>query len=105
MSNPNLPRSAWWTLFFLDPDLPPGSNLLGAAIVPGTDLMSAIGSARSLGCLLEGNALGSPIREGRVPSELWRNRLLSEAEIMELGCWAEARWPEDAARLSNEEDQ
>lgn len=62
--------SFWW-LSFCDPELPAGNRFLGACIVPGLDMVSAIQKAHSLGCNPGGEVSGmeilSPFHKHLVP--------------------------------------
>lgn len=71
----------WWYLSFADPARPKGEQFLGAAIVDGEDLASAITSAWRRGCNPGGEVMGIEITSisDRVV-ESYRFRLLTRDE-------------------------
>lgn len=74
----------WWYISFADPDLPTGTQFLGACYVQAMSLPDAITVSHERGCNPGGQAavLGPlPTEEmGNVPDD-HRNRLLSRSEI------------------------
>ena len=89
----------WWWLSFCDPDLPTGKQFLGAAIVPGGDMISAASAAHVLGCNPGGEVLGLEIPREALPhlADKWRKRLLSreECEVMDAEILASKRASEN----------
>ena len=76
----------WW-LSFADPDLPKGSQLLGAAIVEASDFAGAVAQAHSRGCNPGGDCLGAELEDELAqnlrPDEA--NVLMTREQIDELG--------------------
>lgn len=58
------PAPLWW-LSFCDADRPKGAQFLGACIVPGIDMISAVKEAHRLGCNPGGAVKGFQIPEER----------------------------------------
>lgn len=75
----------WW-LSFCDPSLPKGSKFLGACIVMGDGMTSAIRNAYKIGCNPGGEVLGTPVEDDIAPfiDAKWRRRLLTKAECTTL---------------------
>lgn len=75
-----------WYLSFCDPDKPQGSQFLGACIVAGDDLLSAIQTAYGLACNPGGEVVGQPVPEDLVRhvGPQWLERLLTRAECAGL---------------------
>ncbi len=89
---PGQKRSGWWYFYFVDENRPEGDRFVGAVVVPGADVIEAIEAAGRLGCDPGGTeAKGLAIVEHMLPSEAWRNRLLSKTEANELMAWAAER--------------
>jgi hypothetical protein len=84
--------SGWWAISFADPGRPEGEQFLGLVVVPGPSFESAILRSHIMGVNPGGEAAGIAILDGRLPTESWRNRLLSKAEALELQAWGERRW-------------
>lgn len=84
--------SGWWWLSFADATRPEGEQFLGAAVVKGSDIVSAALVAKIMGCNPGGEVKGIAILEGRVPGRPWRDRLLSKPEAEHLRDWAIERW-------------
>jgi hypothetical protein len=76
-------EAEWWFLYFSDPDKPKGQRFLGAAIVEGTSALRAVRRSWALGCNPGGRADYSDPTPPHPAS--FRNRLLNEADIFELG--------------------
>jgi hypothetical protein len=73
----------WWFLYFTDPDQPKGKRFLGACIVEGKGMISAVQRAHRLGINPGGQVLAydTPAHE---PS--FRDRLITDdAEMATLG--------------------
>ena len=74
--------ASFWLSFCSDSDLPEGSQFLGACIVPGDDVLSAVQAAHMLGCNPGGEVVGHPVPPGmdQYVEDRWRNRLMTRAE-------------------------
>ena len=92
------PFSGWWWLSFVDPDRAPGTAFLGAAIVPGRGMADAVQAAWEAECNPGGEVQGHPIEVGLLPSDPWRNRLLSKGDALEIGSWIRERARVEDAR-------
>jgi hypothetical protein len=77
--------TAWWWLSFADPELPSGQQFLGAAIVRGRTVLDAVMRAHSLGCNPGGEVKVRPVPERLLPASDRLERLLSPAEVDEVG--------------------
>ena len=74
----------WWWLSFADGDLPKGRQFLGACLVQGRGLATAISNSHALGCNPGGSCQGLEAPESFSPRDGWTNRLLSRAECEEF---------------------
>lgn len=72
--------SMW--LSFCDSDRPKGTQFLGAAIVPGAEIITAVKMAHVLGCNPGGEVQGLPIPPDvdKLIADTWRGRLLSRED-------------------------
>jgi len=76
----------WWWLSFVDTERPEGQRFLGVVVLEATGFMDAVGQAWAHGLNPGGEVQGMEVVEGNgLPPEAFRNRLLSEAEAMEVG--------------------
>lgn len=87
----DLSREPWWWLSFADPDLPKGSQFLGACIVRGTEPMMAqprstdpVPEAWRQGCNPGGQVSMYRVPDDRPPPLKWCNRLLTYADTIAL---------------------
>ena len=83
--NSPIPGTSFWWLSFADPERPKGEQFLGAAIVPGYNMGSAVLAAHMLGCNPGGEVQGFPILPDADIPDGFRDRLLSREDIDELG--------------------
>lgn len=78
------PQVGLWWLSFADPDLPTGSQFLGALVIPAAGYMLALSLASLLGLNPGGEVQGvGPLPLWAIDSK-WHGRLLSRAEVDEL---------------------
>lgn len=69
----------WWWLSFCDKDKPKGNQFLGVVVVRGATLRAAMKRAWDLKINPGGEVLASALSQA-IPSERWRERLLSAPE-------------------------
>lgn len=93
ISESQMTPSGWWWLSFADARRPIDEQFLGVAIVQGTNMVDAVRNAHRLRCNPGGEVQGLSIVVGRVPSDPWRNRLLTKGEALEIKAWSDAKWP------------
>jgi hypothetical protein len=86
--------TGWWYLSFVQAD-EDGSNerFIGACLVEGDDLISAVTRSHSLSCNPGGSVMGLPVPEGYLPDREFRERLLSKSDVL-------AFWP-DSKRMAD----
>lgn len=88
----------WWYLSFADDSLPKGSQFLGVVIIQAHGLGDAASQAHMRGINPGGEVLGVDIPTDKVPPESYRNRLLSNAELLAL-------WPESKTIAEHEAEE
>jgi hypothetical protein len=71
----------WWWLCFVDPTLPEGNQFRGVAVVEGATLRGAIERVAALQIYPGGKVTSVPCT-AFVPARRWRDRLLSEPEVI-----------------------
>ena len=80
----SLQPEGWWWLSFCNPDLPTGSQFLGACIVRARGLLGACATAHFFSCNPGGEVQGlGPVPFGGKRDAVlrrWSNRLLSKTE-------------------------
>jgi hypothetical protein len=83
----------WFWLSFCDGSLPAGQQFLGACLVKGRGIITAVREARKRGCNPGGDVKAVEIPSHLVPPPKWANRLLTkaEAESEELNAAMEAQ--------------
>ena len=72
----------WFWLSFCDADRPTGTQFLGACIVRGRGIATAIREAHRQGCNPGGEVKVVEIPPERYPKPPWVNRLLTKDEAM-----------------------
>jgi hypothetical protein len=78
------PGNPLWWLSFCDPDLPEGSQFLGAAIVQAPTLAAAITRSHVAGCNPGGEVqVAGPLAVDSIGPE-WRDRLLTKDEALSI---------------------
>lgn len=78
--------SQWWWLSFADPDLPEGTQFLGAALVPALTIEGAITQAHLLGINPGGQvASWGPIPEDAIPDSHPRCVLMDRETVERFG--------------------
>lgn len=78
----NLDHFGWWWLSFTNPTRAEGDHFLGTAIVYGAGLAGAVRQAWHRNINPGGEVLGTPLKE-LVPTEEWRNRLLTRQQSLD----------------------
>lgn len=71
----------WWWLSFVDGDRPKGEQFLGACMVQGRGITTAISRSWDLGCNPGGEVAFVEIPADRTIPDAWANRLLTRAEV------------------------
>ena len=77
--------SGYWLLEFYDPAAAPGEGFRGATIIWGVDADDAVDLALLFEAHPGGEARARQIPRQKVPDQGWRERVLSAAELRELG--------------------
>jgi hypothetical protein len=71
----------WWWLSFADGNRPKGQQFLGACMVQGWGMLTAVAEAHARRINPGGEVAGAPLPEGAPdPLPEWTNRLLTKAE-------------------------
>lgn len=83
--NSELLNTTWFWLSFTDATRSVGDQFLGVTIVSGPTLVDAVTNSHVLGVNPGGAIMSLEIPPEHVPTEIFRNRLLSRSELEVAG--------------------